>query len=81
MIIPSDQLSEAAIANLIAEYCLRDWGLNDCEAPLAARHLQVRQALQRGQLVVLYSQHYETAQLVSVDQLQLSQSQSTDEEY
>lgn len=65
MIIPLHQLSEEALNNLIAEYCLRDWGLNDCESPLLSRQQQVKAALDNGQLLVLYSQHHESAQIIA----------------
>ncbi|TNC80971.1 MAG: hypothetical protein C9356_11530 [Oleiphilus sp.] len=67
MIIPVHSLSDEALENLIKEYCLRDWGLNETEFPLAARIEQVRQAVSQGRLVVLYSEHFETAQLVAAD--------------
>lgn len=70
MIIPTEQLSDAALDNLIKEYCLRDWGLNDSETPLEGRYKQVRHALQKGLLVVLYSELHETAALVPKDQLE-----------
>lgn len=69
MLIPIDQLSTEAIDNLIVEYCLRDWGLNEVEAPLEQRKEQVKRALQAGQLLVLYSEAHETAQLIPKDQI------------
>jgi len=69
MIIPFKQLSDEAVENLIKEYCLRDWGLNEIEAPLEDRMIQVRRALHAEQLVVLYSEHFENARLVSQDEL------------
>jgi len=69
LIIPAEQLSDEAVDNLIAEYCLRDRGLNECEAPLEHRAQQVRQALYSGRLVILYSQHYQSAQLIAADEL------------
>lgn len=70
MIIPHQQLSTEALDNLIKEYCLRDWGLNETEAPLESRYAQVRQAVQQGLLVVLYSEHFETASLIPRDQIE-----------
>ncbi|MDX1451738.1 MAG: YheU family protein [Oleiphilaceae bacterium] len=64
MIIPQEYLSKDAIDNLIQEYCLRDWGLNESEAPLREREEAVRRALERGELVILYSELHETAQLI-----------------
>jgi len=68
MIIDPKQLSEEAINNLVDEYCLRDWGLNDCEEPLENRQQQVKAALKSGQLVIIYSQHLETAQIVAASE-------------
>jgi uncharacterized protein YheU (UPF0270 family) len=65
MIIDPEQLSEEATNNLVDEYCLRDWGLNECEEPLEHRRQQVKAALTNGQLVIIYSQHLETAQIVA----------------
>jgi len=73
VIIPYQQLSEDALDGLIKEYCLRDWGLNESESPLGERYRQVRQALVQGALVVLYSEHFETASLVPKDQLDLQE--------
>ena len=69
MIIPHDQLSEDAINNLIDEYCMRDWGLNETEEPLESRRSQVIQALKSGQLVVLYSEYNQSASLTQADLL------------
>lgn len=65
MIVPHNLLSPEALDNLIAEYCLRDWGLNDTETPLAERKQAVRQALLRGDLLVFFSEEDETARLIS----------------
>ena len=65
MIIDPKQLSEEAINNLIDEYCLRDWGLNDSDDSLTNRQQKVKTALNSGQLVIIYSQHLETAQIVA----------------
>jgi len=69
MIIDPKQLSEEALNNLIAEYCLRDWGLIDCESPLESRHQQVKAALDNGQLVIIYSQHHESAQITAASEI------------
>ena len=69
MIIPHDQLSEDAINNLIDEYCMRDWGLNETEEPLESRRSQATQALKSGQLVVLYSEFNQSASLTQADLL------------
>lgn len=73
MIIPYQSLSDDAVDNLIREYCLRDWGVNDVEAPLESRFEAVRKALRDGDLVILYSEHYETASLVSKSELDMAE--------
>jgi uncharacterized protein YheU (UPF0270 family) len=65
MIIDPKQLSEEATNNLVDEYCLRDWGLNESDDSLENRQQHVKAALKNGQLVIIYSQHLETAQIVS----------------
>ena len=67
MIIPYEQLSEEALNNLIDEYCMRDWGLNETEEPLESRRSQVSKALKAGQLVVLYSELNQSASLAQAD--------------
>lgn len=69
MIIPYQQLSDDAINNLIDEYCMRDWGLNDVESPLEGRRSQVVTALKNGKLVVLYSEFNQSASLTQADLL------------
>jgi len=69
MVIPYQQLSDDAINNLIDEYCMRDWGLNDVEDPLENRRNQVVAALKSGKLVVLYSEFNQSASLTQADLL------------
>ena len=69
MVIPYEQLSHDAINNLIDEYCMRDWGLNDVEDPLENRRNQVTTALRSGKLVVLYSEYNQSASLTQADLL------------
>lgn len=69
MVIPYEQLSHDAINNLIDEYCMRDWGLNDVEDPLENRRNQVTAALKSGKLVVLYSEYNQSASLTQADLL------------
>ncbi len=69
MVIPHEQLSEDAINNLIDEYCIRDWGLNETEEPLASRRSQVMNALKNGKLVVLFSEFNQSASLTQADLL------------
>lgn len=69
MIIPYQQLSSEALKGLIDEYCLREWGLNEHESPLGHRQERVKQAVENGKLIVVYSEHFETATLVSAEEL------------
>lgn len=68
MIIDAAQLSSEAINNLVDEYCLRDWGLNESDESLESRHKQVKAALKADQLIIIYSQHLETAQIVAANE-------------
>jgi uncharacterized protein len=74
MIIPAEALSDEARENLVKEYCLRDWGLNETEQPLAERMQAVQVALSQGLLVVLYSEAHESAQLVAKAELTIDES-------
>lgn len=71
MIIPIEQLSDVAQDNLIKEYCLRDWGLNEQETALDTQMDAVRSAIQQGLLVVLYSELHQSAQLIASSELNL----------
>ena len=71
LIIPYESLSPEALSQLIQEYCLRDWGVNEVETPLESRLQAVRQAVTIGEFGVLYSELHETASLVSADQIDL----------
>lgn len=71
MIIPYDALSAEALDNLISEYCLRDWGLNDTACPLNERESHVRQALKTKQLVVVYSEYEESAFIKAAAELNM----------
>lgn len=69
MIIDPSYLSAEALDSLVNEYCLRDWGLNDIEAPLEDRKAQVRLALNQGRLVIQYSEEEESAHITSAESL------------
>ncbi|WP_250656308.1 YheU family protein [Alkalimarinus coralli] len=69
MIIPYQQLSDEAVNNLIDEYCMRDWGLNETEEPLESRRHLVKKALKDGQLVVLYSEYNQSVSLAQAEGL------------
>jgi len=71
MIIPYDVLSADALENLIQDYCLRDWGLNESESPLHERHKQVLHALKTRQLVIVYSEHEESAHIKAASELNM----------
>jgi hypothetical protein len=74
VIIPVEQLSDEALDGLIKEFCLRDWGLNETEQPLAEREHYVKRALEKGELVVLFSELHESAQLVSRQSIEMAAS-------
>lgn len=65
MVIPYQSLSEEALEGLLKEYCHRAWGLNDIESPEQGRLTQAKQALQRGDLVLWYSEYEESAYLLA----------------
>lgn len=69
MIIDPSYLSTEALESLIKEYCLRDWGLNDIEAPIEDRQKQVELALKQGKLVIQYSEEEESAHIIAADSL------------
>ena len=71
MIIQAQELSQQALDNLITDYCLRDWGLNETEAPLHTRKLQVENALKQGSLVILFSEHEQSAHITSAADLMM----------
>lgn len=71
MLIPYEALSTEALENLIKEYCLRDWGLNDTESPWLERKAQVMSALKNKQLVILYSEDEESAHIKSAAELNM----------
>jgi uncharacterized protein YheU (UPF0270 family) len=71
MIIPYDALSPEALDNLINDYCLRDWGLNDTESPLQERRARVLSALQQKQLYIIYSEHEESAHIKAASELNM----------
>ena len=70
MLIPWQALSEDALQGLVEEFVTRDgtdYGVT--ETSLATRVEQVKRALQRGELVVVYSEAHEQANIMSADQL------------
>ncbi len=71
MIIPYEALSIEALNNLIQEYCLRDWGLNETESPLEERRNLVMNALKTGELVIIFSEQDECAYIKAVAELNM----------
>ena len=71
MLIPYEALSAEALENLIKEYCLRDWGLNETESPWQERRNQVMSALKSKQLLILYSEDEETAHIKAATELNM----------
>lgn len=69
MLIEWELLSPEALEGLVEEYCLRDWGLNDIESPLASRKDSVKKGLKSGVLLVQYSEEEESAHIISADSL------------
>lgn len=70
MLIPWQALSEEALQGLVEEFVTRDgtdYGV--IETSLTTRVEQVKRALQRGELVVVYSEAHEQANIMSADQL------------
>lgn len=71
MLIPYEALSSEALDNLIKDYCLRDWGLNETESPWHERKAQVMSALKNKQLLIVYSEDEETAHIKSAAELNM----------
>nr|WP_227819998.1 YheU family protein [Marinobacterium aestuarii] len=71
MIIPHGELSPETLDNLISEFVTRDGtDYGEQETPLASRIGQVRQLLQRGQVVILFSESTGLCNIVAKDQLE-----------
>jgi uncharacterized protein YheU (UPF0270 family) len=71
VIIPHGELSPDTLDNLISEFVTRDGtDYGEPETPLASRIGQVRQLLQRGQVVILFSESTGLCNIVAKDQLE-----------
>ncbi|ANG65099.1 hypothetical protein A8C75_04330 [Marinobacterium aestuarii] len=71
VIIPHGELSPETLDNLISEFVTRDGtDYGEQETPLASRIGQVRQLLQRGQVVILFSESTGLCNIVAKDQLE-----------
>jgi uncharacterized protein YheU (UPF0270 family) len=71
VIIPHGELSPDTLDNLISEFVTRDGtDYGEQETPLASRIGQVRQLLQRGQVVILFSESTGLCNIVTKDQLE-----------
>lgn len=69
MIIPIEQLAADTLTAIIEDFILRegtDYGANQVE--LADKISQVRQQLQQGTVVIVYSELYETINLMPAEQ-------------
>lgn len=65
MIIPIDQLPAETLDNIIREFVLRegtDYGME--EASLTAKILKVKQQLEQGEAVLVYSELHETVNIM-----------------
>lgn len=71
MIIPYEALSDEALRNLISDYCLRDWDLNETTSPLEERESLVRAALKSKQLVIIFSEEEECAYIKAASDLNM----------
>lgn len=70
MLIPWQALSEEALQGLVEEFVTRDGtDYGAIETALATRVEQVKRALQRGELVVVYSEAHEQANIMPAEQL------------
>lgn len=69
MLVPHQSISLEALDALLKEYCLRAWGLNDVESPVEGRIEQARSALEKGELVLWYSEYEESAYILSAADL------------
>ncbi|MED5526889.1 YheU family protein [Gallaecimonas pentaromativorans] len=70
MIVPWQALEADTLDSIIEHFVLRegtDYG--DQEVPLAQKAAQVKAQLARGEAVLLWSEHHETLNIVSKDQV------------
>lgn len=70
MIVPWQALDNATLTNVIEAFVLRegtDYG--EQEVPLAEKVAQIRDQLQRGEVVLMWSEHHETVNIVAKDQI------------
>lgn len=69
MIIPWQQISDDALAGIIDDFILRegtDYG--DSEASLESKRQDLRQQLEAGAVVVVFSELHETVNLMPAEQ-------------
>ncbi|MBD1551417.1 YheU family protein [Pseudomonas typographi] len=65
MIIPYDQLEPDTLTRLIEDFVTRDGTDNGDETPLQTRVLRVRQALAKGQALILFDPESQQCQLMA----------------
>ncbi|MFC6438624.1 YheU family protein [Bowmanella sp. JS7-9] len=69
MIIPIDQVNAMTLINLIEAFILRegtDYG--EDEVPMERKVQQVKRQLERGEALLVYSEYYETVNIIPRDQ-------------
>lgn len=80
MLIPWRDLAADTLDALIESFVLRegtDYG--DAEVPLAVKVAQVRQLVQRGEVLIVYSELHESVDLLSKQQWRQRQAEQPDD--
>ncbi|MDH1099589.1 YheU family protein [Pseudomonas mosselii] len=65
MLIPYDQLEAETLTRLIEDFVTRDGTDNGDDTPLETRVLRVRQALAKGQALILFDMDSQQCQLLA----------------
>lgn len=71
MIIPIDRLDSGTLVAIIDEFILRegtDYGLEECSHSQKVE--QIQEQLKSGQLVIVFSEAYETVNIMLAEQFQ-----------
>lgn len=80
MLIPWRDLAAGTLDALIESFVLRegtDYG--DAEVPLAVKVAQVRELIQRGEVLIVYSELHESVDLLSKQQWRQRQAEQPDD--
>lgn len=73
MIIPHQQLAPQTLLALLEEHALRDGtDYGESEIPLSTKVAQLRQQLNSGTIVLVYSELHQSVNLVDKNQLNLT---------